>query len=463
MAPLRADVVIAGAGIAGVAAAIEAAARGLDVTVIDPDSEPGGTARFSGGGICVAGSALQEAAGIGDTPAVALDDWLAMGGPSADAAWAQRYLEASAAEVFGFLTGTGVQWLGARSQEGNRLPRWHAPAGAGAGIMDPLLRRARREPRISWQLGSRVTGLTRTGGAVTGVTARGPHGDAEYQARSVLLATGGFCSDADLVARHSPHAAAGQRVLLAGGPGATGDGHRLAGTVSAALANTGTIWMYAYATPDYQQGARGRGLVLRGNEADVWVNSAGRRFHNEALRGGASATPALLAQPGAVCWSLIDAPIAAQLQVWDASKRPVPGLLGDSPAVASAGDWNTLAARIGVDGRQLVQTMTGHNQARRLHREADPEFGRPLAGLEPLDQPPFYAIRFHAAARKNLGGVRTDASCQVLTAGGAVVPGLFAAGELAGMAGGHINGQAALEGTMLGPSLFSGRVAGRAV
>ena len=68
-----------------------------------------------------------------------------------------------------------------------------------------------------------------------------------------------------------------------------------------------------------------------------------------------------------------------------------------------------------------------------------------------------------AAARKSLGGVRTDENCQVLRASGDPVPGLFAAGEVAGMAGGHINGQAALEGTMLGPSMFSGRVAGRVV
>jgi predicted oxidoreductase len=116
-----------------------------------------------------------------------------------------------------------------------------------------------------------------------------------------------------------------------------------------------------------------------------------------------------------------------------------------------------------VNAERFNETMREHNRARRLGRAVDPDFGRPLAGLKPIDEPPYYAIQFFAAARKNLGGVRTDEDCQVVRTSGEPVPGLFAAGEVAGMAGGHINGQAALEGTMLGPSLFSGRVAGRLV
>lgn len=75
-----------------------------------------------------AAGALQAAHGISDSPERALEDWLAVGGPSADVAWAQRYLEASVPEVFDYLTAAGVHWLGARPQEGNRVPRWHAPA-----------------------------------------------------------------------------------------------------------------------------------------------------------------------------------------------------------------------------------------------------------------------------------------------------------------------------------------------
>ena len=471
MAVVAADVVVVGAGVAGVVAAMEASARGAYVVVIDASDQIGGTARFSGGGMCIAGSPVQAAQGISDSPEKALEDWMAVGGPSADIAWAQRYLEASVPEVFDYLTAAGVRWLGARPQEGNRVPRWHAPAGAGRAVLDLLVAQALQCERISFRPRTLATELMLTGGAVTGLVARGPDGEAEYRARSVLLATGGFCSDAELTGEHSPFARAGKRVLLAGGAEALGQGHRLARDVSADLVNMNAIWMYPYATVDDRSAGETRGLVLRGNDDDVWINADGRRFHNEALRGGASGAPAVLAQHGATCWSVIDARIASSLIVWDgsyrsdgdAARRTIAMLLADSPYISSAPDWTTLAARIGVNAGQFEETMREHNRARRLGRAVDPDFGRPLAGLKPIDEPPYYAIQFFAAARKSLGGVRTDEDCQVVRTSGEPVPGLFAAGEVAGMAGGHINGQAALEGTMLGPSLFSGRVAGRVV
>jgi predicted oxidoreductase len=337
--------------------------------------------------------------------------------------------------------------------------------------MDLLAGQALQHSRISWALRTQATGLTVTGGAVTGLVASGPAGEVEYRARSVLLATGGFTSDAGLTREHSPEAGAGKRILLAGGPGALGHGHRLARDLGADMVNMDAIWMYPYATVDDQSDGAARGLVLRGIDDDVWINSDGRRFHNEALRGGASGAPALLAQPGATCWAIIDARMASSMTVWDGSYRAdadaerqkVDRLLAESPYITSAPDWSTLAVRTGLDAAHLSETMQEHNRARRLGRAVDPDFGRPLAGLLPIDQPPLYAIQFFAAARKSLGGVRTDENCQVLRTSGQPVPGLFAAGELAGMAGGGMNGHGALEGTMLGPSLFSGRVAGRSV
>src|SRR5215469_2736275 len=471
MTVAEADVVVVGSGAAGVAAALEASARGARVVVIEAADQIGGTARISGGGMCIAGSPVQAAYRISDSPEQALDDWLAVGGPSADAGWAQRYLEASVPEIYDYLAAAGVQWLAVHPQEGNRVPRWHAPAGAGRAVMDLLAGQARQSERISWELRTRATELILTGGAVTGLVVSGPAGETEYRARSVLLATGGFTSDAALTGEHSPAARAGKRILLAGGPGALGQGHQLARDVSADMVNMDAIWMYPYATVDDRSDGDSRGLVLRGMDDDVWINVDGRRFHNEALRGGASGAPAVLAQPGATCWALIDARIATSLVVWDgsyrrdgiAARQKIDRLLTESPYVTSAPDWATLAARIGVDAAQVEYTMRDHNRARQLGRDVDPDFGRPLAGLKAIDQPPYYAIQFFPAARKSLGGVRTDENCQVLGTSGQPVPGLFAAGEVAGMAGGRINGHSALEGTMLGPSLFSGRVAGRAV
>ena len=93
---------------------------------------------------------------------------------------------------------------------------------------------------------------------------------------------------------------------------------------------------------------------------------------------------------------------------------------------------------------------------------ADPELGRDLSGARSIAVPPLHAIQYLPLVQKNLGGVRTDEACRVVTADGAAIERLFAAGEVAGMAGGHINGSAALEGAMFGPCIYSGRLAGRA-
>ena len=86
-----------------------------------------------------------------------------------------------------------------------------------------------------------------------------------------------------------------------------------------------------------------------------------------------------------------------------------------------------------------------------------------MPNARPIAEPPFFAVEYLPTVQKNLGGVRTDLGCRVLSAHtGQPIEGLYAAGELAGMAGGHINGRGAIENTMFAPSLYSGRVAGAA-
>ena len=112
------------------------------------------------------------------------------------------------------------------------------------------------------------------------------------------------------------------------------------------------------------------------------------------------------------------------------------------------------------DTLALVQTVDEFNRWVEDKVEVDPQYGRRLGKFRPLRRAPFFALQYFPMARKCFGGVRTDLSCRVVREDGSIIPGLYAAGEVAGMAGGHINGKAGLEGTMLGPSIFSGRVAG---
>ncbi|MBI2756786.1 MAG: FAD-binding protein [Chloroflexi bacterium] len=466
------DVLIVGAGGAGLAAALEATVNGARVLVVDAASEAGGTARTAGGGTFVAGSPLQARLGIDDSPDLALEDWLRWGGDSVDVEWARRYVEGSVPDLYDWLATLGVDWYDVHIQEGNRVPRWHEPRGGGLAVTTALEQAARAEPLIAWSLDTRVTDLVMEAGRVTGIVAEGPNGLVELRAGAVLLASGGFCNSLDMLRQNAGGSLpVDARILLGGGYGARGEGHSLLARVGAQFVNLDVVWMYPYATPDYLDEASARGLVCRGLKGEIWVNQQGVRFHNENLRGGATGTPALLRQSPPTCWTIVDARIADGYSVahprYRLGRAPyrdrLQQLLDGSPYVARGHTIDDLARAAGLDAGALRETVAGHNRLLALGAEQDPDFGRDLRGLEPLTEPPFYAIQFFPITRKNLGGVRTDLATRVLDQEDRPIPGLYAAGEVAGMAGGHVNGRAALEGTMFGPSVFSGRIAGKAM
>ncbi len=467
----RFDVVIVGAGGAGVAAAIEAAERGARVALVDAAPVFGGTASGAGGATCIADSPLQERQGIVDSVDIALEDWLRWGGPTADAVWAERYLRASRPLLYERMSELGVRWIEVGRQEGNRVPRWHRPEGGGKQVMAILEARARAFPGITWLFAHRATSLVTTDGRVTGVILTNDRGDVELTAPAILVSSGGFNNSAEMVAEHAGEAAGAERILLGGGPGARGEGHRMLQAVGAQFTQLDAVWMYPYGSPDYRHPETGRGLAIRSLAGEIWVNDEGNRFHDETLRGGASGTRALLAQPNGRCWSVTDARVASRLTIGDPYyangndpiQDRIDAFVRDSPYVVTAPTIAELAARIGVDATNLAAAVDDLNSAIRAGLDRDPVTGKPLAGMAAIEDGPYTAIRQYPMARKNLGGVRTDLDCRVLDLDGRPIPGLYAAGEVAGMAGGHINGSAALEGTMFGPSIFSGIVAGRAV
>ena len=175
-----------------------------------------------------------------------------------------------------------------------------------------------------------------------------------------------------------------------------------------------------------------------------------------------------MAQNPRHAWAIMDTPMSATMEVADPYYRDgdkivrakVEELLNTSPYIRKADTLAELAKKMDVDVPAFLATVERYNKACAQGLEVEPEFGKPLKSSKAFDTPPYYAVQIFPLARKNFGGVKTDLRCRVLTAALAPIPGLYAAGEVAGMAGGHINGKAGLEGTMLGPAIFSGRVAG---
>jgi flavocytochrome c len=462
------DVAIVGAGGAGIAAGIQARDAGARVIAFEKAPEPGGAAKISGGGCLIVGSPFQEKHGIKDTPDLAFKDWIDWGGTSADMVWARYYIEHSLHDLYHWAEGLGVKWIDLKPQEGNSVPRWTRTERNGLGLMTNLIESYRkRDGEIVTD--TEITKLTVEDGRVTGLEGRNvTTGEpVTVASKAVVMTTGGFNSNIDMVLENSP-SLRNDKVLVGSGPGSTGSGHKLIREVGGYLTHMDHNWFYVYATPDYRDPTQSRGLAFRMVPGYIWVNQQGRRFHNEEISGGNSASPALMAQTPRHAWAIMDGPMAATMEVADPYYRngdkvireKVNELLESSPYVRKADTLADLAKRIDVEAPAFLDTVARYNDACTQGLKTEPEFGKSLKGSKAFDTAPFYAMQIFLMARKNLGGVKTDLQCRVLDKHFEPIEGLYAAGEVAGMAGGHINGRAGLEGTMLGPSVFSGRVAG---
>ncbi|MDH3240420.1 MAG: FAD-dependent oxidoreductase [Alphaproteobacteria bacterium] len=468
MTKYQTDVAIIGAGGAGVAAGIEACDAGAMAIAFEKAPEPGGAAAISGGGCMIVGTPLQKEKGIEDTPDLAFDDWMKWGGPSADEVWARYYIEHSLHDLYHWAESHGVKWVDMKPQEGNSVMRWTRSQNNGLGLMTHLIAafQKRGGEIVS---GTEITEIKRDGNRVTGIKGVNTENGApvDVDAKTVVVTTGGFNSNLDMVLEARPELG-NDRVMEGSGLGSTGSGHKMVRQIGGYLTHMDHIWFYVYATPDYRDPSQRRGLVFRQAPGYIWVNQQGNRFHNEARSGGNSASPALMAQTPRHAWAIVDTPMKANMEIADpyyregdkVARDKVEELLEKSPFIKKSDTLEGLAKEIQVDEKTFLETVSRYNAAFDAGLEVEPEFSKPLKQSKKFDTPPYYAIQIFPLARKNFGGIKTDLHCRVLDKHFEPIQGLYAAGEACGMAGGHINGRAGLEGTMLGPSVFSGRVAG---
>ncbi len=466
----QADVVIVGSGGAAVTAAIEAAERGAGVIVLERESELGGASNTSTGFCCLVDTPLQRAIGIQDSPDLAFQDWIKIGNGAAHEEWVRFYVDHSPHEVFDWTQERGVRWVGLLPYENNSVPRMHAPENGGPGVWKALHETALARGARLWLPNTAADELLLEGGRCVGVRAHNTDtGEPlEFRGSAVVLASGGFASNVDMIYERCPQLR-GRRILEGSHVGARGEGHRMAEGAGAALTHMNELALYIHAVPDHLDPTGKRGLVLWGMHSAIWLNSQGRRFRSEAAFGGASGASVVGTEP-AEYWAIIDYYMLEGITIVDADywrpgtqepdEESIYMFLLQSPHIVSADNLEQLAQRTGLPSATLAETVKTYNSYLQSGVERDPDFGRPLRGLEPVAEGPFYAFHFFPLARATLGGIKTDLSCRVLNKWYEPIPGLFAAGEVSGAAGGHIQGKVGLGGTGVGPSLFSGRVAG---
>jgi 3-oxo-5alpha-steroid 4-dehydrogenase len=470
----EADVVVVGYGVAGAAAAGEAAAAGADTLVLEWTGGWGGAAALAGGFIYLGGgTAVQKACGFADTPQEMYKFLMAAMGPGADPAKVGPYCEHSVAH-FDWLTDIGVRFNptfydqpgsvpgadeGLMYSGGENAwpfydiavpaPRGHLPAlppgatrigerGGGYYLMEPLVRRA-TELGVRAEFGVRADALcVESDGRIAGVVATRFGRPWNVRARrGVMLAAGGFTYNDDMVGRFAPEV-----VTRYGAAIEQHDGHaiRMAQAVGADLGRMDG----AEVTPGLSAQ-----LIYRG----IMVNGLGQRFVTEDTYPGRIGQ-AILYRADGTAYLLIDqrayeaAPASPHERTSGPNGKPVPTWLSESLP-----ELESLAA---LPAGSLESTVSLYN--RHAARREDPVLHKTQRWIAPLESP--YGLFDLRQPRRafSLGGLRTDPHGRVLHVAGEPIPGLYAAGRCA--SGIPVWGYAS--GTSLGDGSFFGRRAGRA-
>ncbi len=331
---LEADVVIAGAGLAGLVAAHELLGHGKSVLLLDRDvpENLGGLAKESFGGVHLIGTPHQKKSGIADSPELALHDWLSFARFGEEDSWPRRWAELycnrSLDLIHAYLDGVGVKFLPVVNwperglyTPGNTVPRWHIAWGTGHAIIEQIVRALATHPRSASHTirfrhavedvevsGSRVTGLVGTD-LSTGVrfVARGNH---------VVVATGGICGGDLSRVRANWYAPWGAppKVLL-NGAHVFGDGvmHDAVARAGGNLTHLDKQWHYAAGVHHPKRRKPNDGLSLVPPRSALWLNALGERIGPVPLVGSTDTrflVESILRQPGQYSWQILNNAIA---------------------------------------------------------------------------------------------------------------------------------------------------------
>jgi flavocytochrome c len=465
------DVIVVGAGISGLSAALELGRGGANVTLVDMSSVFGGHAVMSQGSVSIVATPAQERAGIKDTPDLAFKDFHDWG-EDPNTEWVRYYVDNSRREIYDWLDELGVRFSEVASSSGNSVPREHQPEGRGIGLVTPIYRACLALGHIEFLWNSKVEQLLRDNDRVIGVQVRDVRTgrDRELRGKGVILATGGFQSNLDMVREFWPAEFRFPDKILAGsGRHSIGLGHQLAQTVGGELVHMDYQWNYFTGLPDPRYPGTNRGLNAT-NLYGILINAEGRQFAN--FHGWAKEVmPVLLKQKQISCWCIFDEASKPHFVVsgsdWGDFKKVDALILQNSNLVKKADTLEQLAELASLPAQNLVETVARYNELVDLGEDKDfgrfglgkPEFSNKASPK--IARPPFYAMQTFPLTRKSMGGVAIDLQCRVLDKDKQPILGLYAVGELAGLAG--INGKAALEGTFLGPCIVTGRVAARSL
>ena len=487
---VEADVVVVGAGGAGMTAAITAAGEGKSVVILESQSMVGGNSVRATGGMNAGKTVYQdenefgESAGVEKTLKTAAEkyadnetitalaktvseQWAAyqanptgyfdsvelmeldtmIGGKGINDPELVETLCANSADAIDWLDEHGITLHNVSSFGGASVKRIHRPVNAEGktvsvgSYMIPLLQENCEKAGVKMMLDTTATEiLTDANGAAVGVKATGASGETvTVNAKAVVLTTGGFGANLDMVVKYKPEL---KGFMTTNAPGIQGQGIEMAQAIGAATVDMDQIQIHptveANTAALITEGLRGDGAVL--------INAEGKRFIDEVgTRDVVSA--AEIAQTGSYSWLVVD-----QAMV-DASSV-IQGYIKKGYTVTGE-TYEELGKAMGVDAAAFAETMEKWNGY--VEAKNDPDFGR-TSFANPLNTAPYYAVKVTAGVHHTMGGLKINANTEVLNEKGEVIPGLFAAGEVTG----GVHGANRLGGNAVADFTVFGRIAGAA-
>ncbi|MFB4169675.1 FAD-binding dehydrogenase [Virgibacillus sp. JSM 102003] len=543
------DVIVVGAGLAGLVATAEIADAGKKVLLLDqePEASFGGQAWWSFGGLFLVDSPEQRRMGVKDSKELAWQDWLGTAGFDREddedywgRKWAEAYMDFAAGEKRAWLREMGVKFFpvvgwaerGGYDAEGhgNSVPRFHIVWGTGPGIVAPFERRVREHMKnglVAYMPRHRVDSLVTSNGLVIGAggsvlapssAGRGEESnrdvidDFEYNAKAVMVTSGGIGANFDLVRKNWPDRLGNPPENMISGVPAHVDGRMLSITEDAGgrVVNRDRMWHYTEGIKNWNPVWNKHGIRILPGPSSLWLDATGKRLPAPNFPGfDTLGTLDTIQKTGySYSWFILTQKIIESEFALSGSEqnpdltgksikkvlsRVLPGPTSPVKAFMDKGEDFVVADTIDnlvvgmnkLTGDKLLDIEEIKRKVEARDREMNNKFTKDLqitairgarkylgdklirvaSPHKLLDKKsgPLIAVRLNILSRKTLGGLQTNLSGQVLSETGQAIPGLYAAGEVAGFGGGGLHGYRALEGTFLGGCLFTGREAGRAI
>ncbi|MBR5546120.1 MAG: flavocytochrome c [Clostridia bacterium] len=455
---LECDVVVIGAGGAGLAAAITAEQNGANVIVVEKMAKVGGNTILAGGAVNAVEDRSEFA--IKQNDSVYWHYWQTLNGGDwqGDPELVMTLVE-NAYEGIQWTKELGMEWLGEEAVftvSGGLWPRAWKPAGmASAGFFETYGNYIDNTDKISLMLNTKAEEImVDASGAACGIIATGETGNTiTINAKSVVVATGGFSKNVELrMAYDSIWGMLDEKVLSTNHPGATGDGVKMLQKLNADFIQMGNIQLLPLGDP--QTGSLS-GNIEHGVDSRIFVNKSGLRYGDEGGRRD-DMTRDLFAQEDNLMWIVMDSdtyPTGDEINNFGETANQ---LVAAGRAV-KADSLEELAALMNVDAENLKATIAEYNEyciGGSKEGQAD-QFGRTLFGA-PIDTAPFYAGARVPTVHHTMGGVRIDTLCRVYNENGEIIENLYAAGEVTG----GIHGANRLGGNALADTIVFGRIAG---